>query len=118
MAGTGSLICLILASLSPAVSWAYWPIWCIIMLGVLGVILVGLSFRKVEFACFRSDAAVVVLDVARAGPDRDGFDEFVKALAGQIQVARGAAQPGASPNCGPTASAAKSGVTNGPQSVT
>jgi hypothetical protein len=28
------------------------------------------------------------------------------------------AEPGAAPNCGPAASAPKSGVTNGPQSVT
>jgi hypothetical protein len=53
--------------------------------------LLGLSFRRIEFAQFRSQAGVAVLDVARAGPGRDEFDGFVDALVRQIQIARGPA---------------------------
>lgn len=91
LAGGSGLVCLVLASLSPAVSWSFWPIWVIIALGIGGVVLLGMSWRKVEFAQFRSQAGVTVLDVARAGPQRGQFDTFLDALAREIQNAKGKA---------------------------
>jgi hypothetical protein len=73
-----SFICIILASLSPAVSWSYWLVWVIIVFGIIGFVLAGLSFKKIEFAQFRSQAGVRVLDIARSGPEHHKFDEFVE----------------------------------------
>ena len=117
MVGVSALICLILASLPPVVSWAYWPVWVIIATGVAGAVLLGFSFRKIEFASFRGQAGVIVLDVARSGPDRHRFDSFVAALVQQIQLARGVAQSTAPNAVPPAAPVDKSTVTEGPPPV-
>ncbi|HEV2331363.1 MAG TPA: hypothetical protein VGY56_21485 [Verrucomicrobiae bacterium] len=83
-----AFICIILASLSPAVSWSYWLVWVIIAFGIVGFVLAGLSFKKIEFAQFRSQAGVRVLDIARSGPEHHKFDEFVQTLIQQIQAAK------------------------------
>jgi hypothetical protein len=83
--------CLILASLSPATSWSYWPVLSIMVFGIIGFILAGLSFRKIEFIQFRSQAGVTILDVARSGPDRHNFDKFIDELVRQIQSTRNVA---------------------------
>ena len=60
-------------------------------LGVTGIALCLATARKVEFARFESDAGVAVLDIARAGPDRAKFDEFVSKLQDQVRSTRGGA---------------------------
>src|SRR5262249_12666342 len=56
--------------------------------GLSGVALCLATLRKTEFARFESDAGVPVLDIARAGPDRERFDDFVNRLLEQIRAAR------------------------------
>ena len=56
----------------------------------VGLLIVGLAIctqtsAKVEFARFQSNAGIVLLDVARAGPDRRKFQEFVELLVKQIR---------------------------------
>lgn len=91
LAGGCTFACLLLASLSPVVSWSYWPVLCIIVMGIVGFVVIGRTFRLVEFAQFRNQAGVTVLDVARSGPERHKFEGFIDALVRQIQITRGAA---------------------------
>lgn len=58
---------------------------------VSGVFLTLLHARRVEFATFRTDAGVIGLDVARAGPRVAEYDEFVDLLADLIASCRGEA---------------------------
>ena len=58
------------------------------IIGVTGVILCCATFRKCEFARFESDAGLPVLDIARSGPDKSTFDEFVGRVLQQIRSTR------------------------------
>lgn len=53
-----------------------------------GLCLMAATAKKVEYARFESDAGVAVLDVARAGPDREMFDEFIEVLQEKINACR------------------------------
>lgn len=53
---------------------------------VSGLVLCLATIRKVEFVRFTTQSGVVALDVARAGPDRAHFDEFVGAVVRQIRA--------------------------------
>ncbi len=55
---------------------------------IAGVCLCLATFRKVEFSRFQNDAGVTLLDVARAGKDKDRFDNFVETLATAIRTSR------------------------------
>jgi hypothetical protein len=63
---------------------------CAIAMTLTGVVLIAVSFRKLEMVRFRSAARpeLVLLDVIRSGPDRERFDDFVAALRNQIRIAR------------------------------
>jgi len=91
-----------------------WGMWLIIIAALLGGILVagfklpadhilvvlvtiqpvaGLAFclatfRKVEFYCFQNDSGVTLLDVARAGKEKDRFDDFAGSLTAAIRTSR------------------------------
>jgi hypothetical protein len=58
-----------------------------------GLLLLLPNIRPVEFAQFRSDAGVAVLDVKRIGPQSPEFDDFVGLLVKRIQAVRGRAEP-------------------------
>jgi len=72
-------------------SWAATPAGMVACFGAGGFLLSLATLRKVEFIRFSTQAGVVVLDLARAGPERDKLDGFVEALTRQIGVAHGAA---------------------------
>ena len=60
-----------------------------LVLGLCGFLFSLATWRMVEFAGFESDAGVVVLAIAKKGPDQERFDEFVNLLLEQIKQARG-----------------------------
>ena len=56
--------------------------------GLLALVCLAVGFaifRKIEFAQFQNAAGVVVLDIARAGPDRSSFDAFVGTITSRVQ---------------------------------
>ncbi len=53
----------------------------------VGLGLMLATFRRVEYASFTSLAGVTLLDIARSGPDKAGFDSFTQHLITQIQRA-------------------------------
>jgi hypothetical protein len=57
-------------------------------LGFVGALLSIATAKKVEWVRFSTDAGIVVLDVARAGKNRDKFDTFVEALTNRIRATR------------------------------
>ena len=57
-------------------------------IGAGGVLTSLATLRKVEFARFESKAGVAVLDVARAGPDKGSYDEFVARIMEQIEASQ------------------------------
>ena len=63
-------------------------------MGFVGVILMLATARKVEWIRFGTDAGVVVLDIARAGKEKDKLDDFVEVLISQITTARKRAESG------------------------
>jgi hypothetical protein len=67
--------------------WSFWMNWVILAVGIIGSALACLTFKKVEFAQFRSQAGVRILDMARSGPEASKFDEFLKTLVERILVA-------------------------------
>ena len=86
LAASNTFICILLKSL--LLPWSFLILF--IATGILGLILAGITFKRVEFAQFRSQAGVVVFDVARSGPERHKFDEFVETLIRQIQTLKAA----------------------------
>ena len=71
--------------------WATKPVVMVAMIGIGGFLLCLATARKVEFIRFTTQAGVVVLDLARSGPERDKLDGFIDALTKQIRIASGAA---------------------------
>lgn len=53
-----------------------------------GVLLCIATWRKVEIAQFTSDVGLPVLDIVRAGPDRQHFEAFVAKVLEQVRLAR------------------------------
>jgi hypothetical protein len=53
---------------------------------VVGGVLSGWWYRAVRFVRFDSDKGKPGLDMARAGPDRDSFDEFIERVQKQIRA--------------------------------
>jgi hypothetical protein len=47
---------------------------------VAGVLLAAATARRIEWAIFHNLSGIRVLTVARAGPDKEHFDEFVAAV--------------------------------------
>jgi hypothetical protein len=83
-----TFICITMWSIEP--SWlSFWPNWIFVATGIAGFVLAALTFKRVEFASFQSQAAVRVLDIARSGPERHKFDEFVNSVVRQIKAAQG-----------------------------
>ena len=56
------------------------------IMGMAGLALCVATFRKVEFAQFESRAGVPILDVAKAGPDRKSYDEFVSKIQERVEA--------------------------------
>ena len=83
------IVCTILVS-GFHMSWETIPPGMVACIGMGGFLLCLATGRKVEFIRFTTQAGVVVLDLARSGPERDKFDDFIDALTKQIRVARGA----------------------------
>lgn len=61
------------------------------IIGFAGVALGVATLRKVDFAQFESKAGVAVLDVAKAGPDRSSYDEFVDKIMERVQACQSGA---------------------------
>jgi hypothetical protein len=60
---------------------------------VAGLIVAIATMKKVEYARFCSEGyGMLLLNVARSGPDRNRFDSFVQALVSQIECAKKAAR--------------------------
>jgi hypothetical protein len=55
----------------------------------VGALIALLTIRKVEFVQFANQSGVIVLDIARAGKQKQAFDAFVGKLVEQIKIARG-----------------------------
>jgi hypothetical protein len=81
------VVCSILVS-GFHMSWATMPPGMVACIGMAGFLLCIATGRKVEFIRFTTQAGVVVLDLARSGPERDKLDSFIDALTRQIRVAR------------------------------
>lgn len=94
LAASNVFICVLLLSLM--LPWSFLILF--IAFGIVGFWLIGITFKRVEFAQFRSQAGVVVFDVARSGPECQKFDEFVKILIQQIQAAKTAASGSGAPS--------------------
>jgi hypothetical protein len=60
----------------------------VLMLATAGAIMMIVTFRKVEYASFKTEAGVTVLDIGRCGPDKERFEEFVEMVVRQIRKAR------------------------------
>src|SRR5262245_52717757 len=58
------------------------------LLTLLGLLLGFAIFRKIEFVQFQNEAGLMVLDIARAGPDASRLDDFVSAIVGRIHQLR------------------------------
>ena len=84
LAAGNTFICVILRSLM--LPWSFLILF--IACGIIGFWLAGITFKRVEYAQFRSKAGVVVLDVARSGPERQKFDGFVETLTRQIKAVK------------------------------
>jgi len=84
LAAGNTFICILLKSL--LLPWSFLILF--FALGIIGFCLVGATFKRIEFAQFRSQAGVVVFDVARSGPECHKFDEFVQTLIQQMQAAK------------------------------
>ena len=82
LATGNAFICIILRCLM--LPWSFLILF--IACGIIGLWLVGITFKRIEYAQFRSRAGVVVLDVARSGPERHRFDGFVETLIWQIKA--------------------------------
>jgi hypothetical protein len=54
----------------------------------VSLVILAKTFRKIEFLQFVSNHGTALLDVARAGPQRAGFQAFVETLIGQIRSNR------------------------------
>jgi hypothetical protein len=64
------------------VAWTHWG------LSVLVVVFLIRGFQKVEWAQFRNIANIVVLDIARHGPDQQKHEAFVDRVSMQAEMAR------------------------------
>jgi len=71
-------------------------------LPIAGFILCLATFHKVEFIRFQNDFGIVLLDVARAGKDKNKFDAFIQALTATIRKNREIAEPTTPPYSEPT----------------
>ena len=58
------------------------------LLTLLGLLLGFAIFRKIEFVQFQNEAGLMVLDIARVGPDASRLDDFVSAIVGRIHQLR------------------------------
>ena len=59
--------------------------WAIVFAGVA---IVAGTWKKQEYVVFRSDAGVPVLSLAKEGPDKKKFSEFVDSIVQQIREIR------------------------------
>lgn len=84
-----TFICVVLRTAE--VSWlSYWMNWTFVVVGIFGFALVTLTFRKIEYARFRNEAGIIVLNIARSGPERRKFDEFIDTMVRQIKTLKAA----------------------------
>jgi hypothetical protein len=59
-----------------------------VSLAILGATILMYFGKKIEFMRFKTNADAVILDVARSGPDKQRFDDFVTDLVARIRDAR------------------------------
>ena len=64
------------------VAWTHWGLSAVVLALLIR------SLVKIEFAQFRNIANVVVLDIARHGPDRSKHEAFVDRIMMQAEMAR------------------------------
>lgn len=64
------------------IAWLHWGVSGL----VAGLLITG--FQKVEWAQFRNIANIVVLDIARHGPDKKKHEAFVDRIMMQIELAK------------------------------
>ena len=83
------VVCTVLVS-GFHMSWGTMAPGMVACIGMGGFLLCLATARKVEFIRFTTDAGVVLLDLARSGPERDKLDGFVEALIRQIRVVKSA----------------------------
>ena len=55
-------------------------------LSIVGLAIAIVSFRKVEYAHFRTAAGITAFDIASSGKQADQFDEFVEMIVQRIQA--------------------------------
>lgn len=70
----------------PTISWPL-PAYSIagIVVAVIGLILFALTYPKILFVRFDSQAGEPGLDIARSGPDKARFEDFVEAVRKQVK---------------------------------
>jgi hypothetical protein len=62
-------------------------------LTLLSIFIAMITRKRVEYARFCSISGVPLLDIARAGPDKDNFDGYVKEIRTRIAARQHARQP-------------------------
>jgi hypothetical protein len=94
LAGIGMLIVAVGLLQGHAVTiTSYWGGLTAVM-GASGLLMSVVTFRKVEWASFKTRAGIDAISVARAGPDASSFPKFLEMLAAQISVSSTNSQGG------------------------
>ena len=86
----GFAVCMVLVHGYRMNFWSFAPMfaaWCCLY----GVILMVLTARKVEYAFFKNDDGIIILDMAKAGKHAAELDSFVAVFIKQIRETRGLA---------------------------
>ncbi len=71
-----------------SVTFANPIIGLMIVFPISGILLCVATFRKVEFYSFSNSSGIAVLDIARAGKDKEKFEAFVEQLIGCIKESK------------------------------
>ena len=72
-----------------AISWLLFSLAASV--GVFGVWLICVGFRKAERAQFHTETGIPLFNISRYGSRRETFDSFVEALTRQIRITKGSA---------------------------
>ena len=83
-----AIVCVTLAQASASVLSRYW-IGLLWVIAVGGALLAAATARRIEWAVFKNSAGAEVLTVAKAGPSRAEFEQFVSSIAHAIEASGG-----------------------------
>ena len=61
------------------------PVPFLYLLGFCGVLLMAVTFKKIEYACFNNSSGTQVLGIARAGKRKSEFNDFINQLCDNIK---------------------------------